>query len=352
MYLEMAPIVQLHNTFRNRWCGAYWASRGLRTVPSVNWGDETTFDFCFEGIEQGSVVAVSTYMASEHNNRQDQKEWFMAGYNELLRRIEPEYIICYNTPFPEMEGNIIPVDYDLSSWRYMQPQKAVSEDLSAYQIGGQAQIFCDTMDVYKIGSIIKGGGSAFGGEWKPSKPEDNRFFGEPNTIGTFYKQDGTMIQVNYGDDGRAVKERHNTTHNPNNMHSNPHDHLINWVSPRFGMPNFGKPINYFDGNIPEFKLFRGGVNMCEIYLKNTPEENRFETISEFKECIIRGGEPIFTWNGIQYGVFFHEEGYCIAEAEGKNEMIYDTPDNVLEYMVGNDRLRDVITQVTVIDRTV
>ena len=31
----------------------------------------------------------------------------MAGYNEILRRIEPEKIICYNTPFPEMQGNIV-----------------------------------------------------------------------------------------------------------------------------------------------------------------------------------------------------------------------------------------------------
>ena len=97
MYLEMATVMQLYNVFRNRWCGAYWASKGIRVVPTVNWGDEPTFDFCFEGIEKGSVVAVSTYMASEHDNRCDQKEWFMAGYNEMLRRIEPEKIICYNT---------------------------------------------------------------------------------------------------------------------------------------------------------------------------------------------------------------------------------------------------------------
>ena len=62
MYLEMAPVMQLYNVFRNRWCGAYWASKGIRVVPTVNWGDESTFDFCFEGIEKGSVVAVSTYM--------------------------------------------------------------------------------------------------------------------------------------------------------------------------------------------------------------------------------------------------------------------------------------------------
>ena len=56
MYLEMAPVIQLYNTFRNRWCGAYWASKGMRVIPTVNWGDESTFDFCFEGIEGESLL--------------------------------------------------------------------------------------------------------------------------------------------------------------------------------------------------------------------------------------------------------------------------------------------------------
>ena len=92
-------------------------------IPTVNWGDTSTFDFCFEGIEKGSVVAVSTYMASAHGNRSDQKEWFLTGYSEMLRRIKPEKIICYHTPFPEMEGNIIYVDYERSSWRYLDTEQ-------------------------------------------------------------------------------------------------------------------------------------------------------------------------------------------------------------------------------------
>ncbi len=47
----MASVLQLYNVFRNRWCGAYWASQGLRVVPTVNWGDETTFDFCNDCIK-------------------------------------------------------------------------------------------------------------------------------------------------------------------------------------------------------------------------------------------------------------------------------------------------------------
>ena len=119
MYLEMHPLEKLHNVFRNRWIGAYYASKGLRVIPSVSWGGEDTFDYCFEGIAKNSVVSVSTYMVSEHGRTPAQKEFFLKGYNELLRRIEPEYVLCYNTPFPEMEGNVITVDYELSSWKHM-----------------------------------------------------------------------------------------------------------------------------------------------------------------------------------------------------------------------------------------
>lgn len=63
MYLEMAPVLQIYNVFRNRWCGAYWASKGISVIPSVNWGDESTFDFCFQGIEKGIVVPCIEHQA-------------------------------------------------------------------------------------------------------------------------------------------------------------------------------------------------------------------------------------------------------------------------------------------------
>lgn len=350
MYLEMAPVMQLYNVFRNRWCGAYWASKGIRVVPSVNWGDESTFDFCFDGIEKGSVIAVSTYMASEHDHRKDQKDWFLAGYNEMLRRIEPEKIICYNTPFPEMQGDIVYVDYERSSWRYMDyERKAVpNNDLDCYKIGGAKQDICDTIDVYMIG---KGGGSAYGGEWKPSKPEDERLVGKPGEIKVTYKKDGTKVETKIGEDGRAVSERHHTEHSPNGVHSNPHDHKINWSTPRYGIPNFSKPINYW-GDVPDFKYYQGVYSVKNYY--NSFEDNRFKTISDFKESMICGGEVVFEWDHKKYGAFRMENDqgiYCISLENGQNMKWCNTLDDLLEYYVGPDRLRDVITQVTVIDRT-
>lgn len=106
IYSEMPIAIQIHNTFRNRWCGAYLQSKGLKVIPSVVWGEPDTFWFCFDGIEKNSTVAVSTIGV------RNEKELFMSGYKELLRRIEPTNIICYGKPFDEMEGNIIYASYE------------------------------------------------------------------------------------------------------------------------------------------------------------------------------------------------------------------------------------------------
>ena len=106
IYSEMPIAVQIHNTFRSRWCGANLQSKGIKVVPSVVWGEADTFWFCFDGIEKGSIVAVSTVGV------RNEKDLFMAGYRELMKRIEPSAIICYGKPFEEMSGNVIYVSYE------------------------------------------------------------------------------------------------------------------------------------------------------------------------------------------------------------------------------------------------
>lgn len=356
MYLEMAPVMQLYNLFRNRWCGAYWASKGIRVIPTVNWGDESTFGFCFDGIEKGSVVAVSTYMASEHDNRQNQKEWFMAGYNEMLHRIEPEKIICYNTPFPEMQGNIVYVDYERSSWKYMSYERGFQkENLDAFKIGNAPSGSCDTIESYLIGGYVsKGGGSAYGGKWRPNpnKPQDQRFLGTPGEIKTTYKN-GYRVDTKIGEDGRAITERHYTDHKQPWAHTDPHDHPIYWDNPA-GYPDPQPPINYPNG-APELKKYGELCFMKNTVIPaNTPEQNRFTTISDFKTCMRWHGEVEFIWNGKIYCIT-HRSNRKIGIStayQRETEKLCDTSDEVLEYMVGNDRLRDVITQVTVLDRTI
>lgn len=360
MYLEMAPVMQLYNVFRNRWCGAYWASKGIRVIPTVNWGDEATFDFCFQGIEKGSTVAVSTYMASEHDNRKDQKEWFMSGYNEMLRQIEPERIICYNTPFPEMEGNIVYVDYERSSWRHMVYERCLpNEDLEAYKIGGVIRTDCDIMAPYSIG---KGGGSAYGGRWKPNpnKPNEVILQGPPNTIQKVYiqtRKEGYWALVKYNSEGWAVKMRHFTDHGNSSKHTDPHDKEIEY-DPFTGSPDFQKhpdqnyPIEDYPNGPPEFKNYEQlGVRT----FRYDPEAWRFKTISEFKSSINRGAEVNFEWMGKEYHIcpvwINRQSKFSICPLDTQKETVYDDAAQMLEYMLDDVRLGDVITRLLVTDRT-
>jgi guanyl-specific ribonuclease Sa len=111
LYKEMPMSLKIFNTFRNRWCGAYFQKKGIKVIPSLSWGESDTFWFCFDGIEKGSIVAVSTLGVRK------EKELFMQGYNELLRKIQPSAIICYGKPFEEMKSNVIEVDYSKTNNR-------------------------------------------------------------------------------------------------------------------------------------------------------------------------------------------------------------------------------------------
>jgi hypothetical protein len=57
----------------------------------------------------------------------------MKGYNEMLRRIEPELVICYHKPFPEMKGNILYIDYDLSSWTHYEDDEHNEQKNTKYK---------------------------------------------------------------------------------------------------------------------------------------------------------------------------------------------------------------------------
>ncbi len=98
---------------------------------------------------------------------------------------------------------------------------------------------------------------------------------------------------------------------------------------------------------------------------NSFEDNRFKTISDFKWCVNHGGEIEFEWKGLSYGIWPMQQKTPDAPLQMLISQIYigmegivasekwcDTADDVLEYMVSGDRLRDVITQVTVWDRTI
>ena len=65
----------------------------------------TSSRLCFDGVEKNSIIAIGM-IGCEQNKKE-----FLRGYDYMLSKIEPEAVICFGTPFDEMLGNIIPIDY-------------------------------------------------------------------------------------------------------------------------------------------------------------------------------------------------------------------------------------------------
>lgn len=92
LYWNMPLPMKIWNTYRNRFIGSLLQQNGIKVIPSICWADEVTFDFCFEGVEEGSIVAVETNGVKE--KEEIKKRWF-AGMDELIKRIKPSKIIIY-----------------------------------------------------------------------------------------------------------------------------------------------------------------------------------------------------------------------------------------------------------------
>ena len=88
-------------------------------------------------------------------------------------------------------------------------------------------------------------------------------------------------------------------------------------------------------------------------IHSNPEENRFETISDFKMCMYQGGEVQFEWNNKDYSITHPDGLISICEGNKYSEARdYETADEALEHVIDGQKLREIITKVTVWDRTI
>ena len=58
LYPEWPAVAQQWNTYRTRWLGRFWQERGLRVIPTVNWSDNDSLEWCFTGIPLGQILSI------------------------------------------------------------------------------------------------------------------------------------------------------------------------------------------------------------------------------------------------------------------------------------------------------
>ena len=101
VYTNMEQAQIIHNVFMNRWLGCFWQYLGVNIIPTISWGDNSTYDICFSGVEKESIVAISTIGISKNHKE------FIEGFNELIKRINPPLIIVRGNYVKGMSGNLL-----------------------------------------------------------------------------------------------------------------------------------------------------------------------------------------------------------------------------------------------------
>lgn len=90
--MDMPIPMKIWNIYRSRAIGQYYQQQGIKVIPTISWAEEKTFDFCFEGIEPGGVISVSTIGVKQDKNA---FEIWKAGMDETIKRLKPKTILVY-----------------------------------------------------------------------------------------------------------------------------------------------------------------------------------------------------------------------------------------------------------------
>lgn len=103
-YTDFPKAIQIYNHYRKHWIGAYLQEYGCRVIPTISWSTPDSYEWCFDGEPTNGTVAVSSVGTQKSKKT---KELFIQGYQEMVRRLEPETIIFYGNVPEECMGNIV-----------------------------------------------------------------------------------------------------------------------------------------------------------------------------------------------------------------------------------------------------
>ena len=92
LYTDMPMAMKVWNTYRSRLLGQFWQSQGIRVIPTISWAEQETYKFCFDGIEYGCIVAIST--TGIKRDKESLKIWH-DGIDAMIEFINPGYILIY-----------------------------------------------------------------------------------------------------------------------------------------------------------------------------------------------------------------------------------------------------------------
>lgn len=92
LYRNMPLCMQKWSTYQGRALANWWQQNGIEVIPNVRFADERTYEFCFDGIEKNSTVAIGTHGCIK---KIADRYYFIQGLERLVKELSPHTIIVY-----------------------------------------------------------------------------------------------------------------------------------------------------------------------------------------------------------------------------------------------------------------
>lgn len=131
-YTDMPLAMQIYNHYRKHWLAAYWQLYGMIVYPTISWSTPDSYEWCFDGEPVGGIVAVSSVGCMKNK---ESKRLFLKGYEEMMKRLDPSWVIFYGNVPEECDWNVIRIEPHQNAIRERRERKRAAE----VQVAGSAQ---------------------------------------------------------------------------------------------------------------------------------------------------------------------------------------------------------------------
>jgi hypothetical protein len=116
LYLDMPYPPKINNVWRSRQIGALLQAAGATVVPTLQWAERASFDYCFDGLPVGSVVSISTVGVMRNSLS---RKVFIEGFDAAMERLAPSTVLLYGSRPKECDfGSARVVQYANTHYRW------------------------------------------------------------------------------------------------------------------------------------------------------------------------------------------------------------------------------------------
>lgn len=100
LYTDMPKAMKIWNVYRSRLIGQMMQDYGIQVIPTLQYAGDDTLDWCFDGIDGGGTVAVSTVGVMKDSTA---KKIWAKGMQAALEQIQPKTVVCYGAEMKDFD---------------------------------------------------------------------------------------------------------------------------------------------------------------------------------------------------------------------------------------------------------